>query len=91
MGDVVLEVNGQNVAEEHLEDVIALMKGGGQTVSLRVNGPAGGPKRPEETPPAAKAEHGPQNITIPLNGELLTPDLLSVSQQAEEKQQITCL
>ncbi|XP_022523387.2 PDZ domain containing 3b isoform X1 [Astyanax mexicanus] len=35
-GDVVVEVNGQNVEEECLEDVILLMKMGGNTLSLLV-------------------------------------------------------
>lgn len=55
VGDVVLEVNGQNVAEEYLEDVIMLIKEGGRSLSLRVKEQAGHPKRQEKTPPAAKA------------------------------------
>lgn len=36
MGDVVLEVNGQNVEEKYLEDVIMLVKEGGPFLSLLV-------------------------------------------------------
>ncbi|XP_068577500.1 NHERF family PDZ scaffold protein 4b isoform X2 [Cebidichthys violaceus] len=35
-GDVVMEVNGQNVEEKHLEDVIMLVKEGGHFLSLQV-------------------------------------------------------
>lgn len=35
-GDVLVEVNGQNVEEECLEDVIFLMKKGGSSLSLLV-------------------------------------------------------
>lgn len=36
VGDVVIEVNGQNVEEKYLEDVIMLMKEGGHFLSLLV-------------------------------------------------------
>lgn len=36
VGDVVLEVNRQNVADQYLEDVIVLMKWGGNILSLIV-------------------------------------------------------
>lgn len=36
MGDVVLEVNGQNVEEKYLEDIIMLVKEGGPFLSLLV-------------------------------------------------------
>uniref|UniRef100_UPI0037E9AA1B NHERF family PDZ scaffold protein 4b n=1 Tax=Semicossyphus pulcher TaxID=241346 RepID=UPI0037E9AA1B len=36
VGDVVMEVNGQNVEEKHLEDVIMLVKEGGHFLSLLV-------------------------------------------------------
>lgn len=36
VGDVVLEVNGQNVEEKYVEDVIVLVKGGGGLLSLLV-------------------------------------------------------
>lgn len=36
VGDVVLEVNGQNVIDKYLEDVIMLMKEGGHFISLLV-------------------------------------------------------
>lgn len=36
MGDVVMEVNGQNVEEKYLEDVIMLVKDGGHFLSLQV-------------------------------------------------------
>lgn len=36
VGDVVLEVNGQNVEEKYLEDVIMLVKEGGHFLSLLV-------------------------------------------------------
>ncbi|XP_070699661.1 NHERF family PDZ scaffold protein 4b isoform X2 [Pempheris klunzingeri] len=36
LGDVVVEVNGQNVEEKYLEDVIMLVKGGGHLLSLLV-------------------------------------------------------
>lgn len=36
MGDVVMEVNGQNVEEKYLEDVIMLVKEGGHFLSLLV-------------------------------------------------------
>ncbi|XP_029704412.1 NHERF family PDZ scaffold protein 4b isoform X2 [Takifugu rubripes] len=62
VGDVVLEVNGQNVAQEYLEDVIMLMKEGGRSLSLRVKEQAGHPKRQEKTPPAAK--HGEEKYKI---------------------------
>lgn len=61
VGDVVLEVNGQNVAEEYLEDVIMLMKGGGRSLSLRVKGQAAHPK----TPPTAKASQSLQKWSAP--------------------------
>lgn len=35
-GDVLVEVNGQNVEEECLEDVILLMKKGGSSLSMLV-------------------------------------------------------
>lgn len=35
-GDVVMEVNGQNVEEKYLEDVIMLVKERGQFISLLV-------------------------------------------------------
>lgn len=60
VGDVVLEVNGQNVAEEYLEDVIMLMKEGGRSLSLRVREQAGHPKRQEKTPATAKASQSLQ-------------------------------
>lgn len=60
VGDAVLEVNGQNVAEEYLEDVIMLMKEGGRCLSLCVREQAGHPKSQERTPPTAKASHRPQ-------------------------------
>lgn len=62
VGDVVLEVNGQNVAEEHLEDVIMLMKEGGRALSLRVKEQAGHPERQEKTPPGAKASQSLQKL-----------------------------
>lgn len=34
--DVVLEVNGQNVEEKNVEDVVVLVKEGGNFVSLRI-------------------------------------------------------
>lgn len=69
VGDVVLEVNGQNVAEEYLEDVIMLMKEGGRSLSLRVKEEARHPKRQEKTPPAAKASQSRSGIssTVHLN------------------------
>lgn len=36
VGDVVMEVNGQNVEDKYLEDVIMLMKEGGHFLSLLV-------------------------------------------------------
>ena len=36
VGDVVMEVNGQNVEEKYLEDLIMLLKGGGNFLSLLV-------------------------------------------------------
>lgn len=36
VGDVVIEVNGQNVEEKYLEDVIMLVKEGGHFLSLSV-------------------------------------------------------
>lgn len=36
VGDVMLEVNGQNVEEKYLEDVIMLVKEGGHFLSLLV-------------------------------------------------------
>ncbi|KAM8741603.1 NHERF family PDZ scaffold protein 4b isoform 2-T2 [Acanthopagrus schlegelii] len=36
VGDVVMEVNGQNVEEKYLEDVIMLVKDGGHFLSLQV-------------------------------------------------------
>ncbi|XP_077596109.1 NHERF family PDZ scaffold protein 4b [Stigmatopora nigra] len=36
MGDIVMEVNGQNVEEQYLEDVMMLVKGGGPRLSLLV-------------------------------------------------------
>ncbi|XP_077448735.1 NHERF family PDZ scaffold protein 4b isoform X2 [Stigmatopora argus] len=36
MGDVVMEVNGQNVEEQYLEDVMILVKEGGPSLSLLV-------------------------------------------------------
>ncbi|XP_074528912.1 NHERF family PDZ scaffold protein 4b [Halichoeres trimaculatus] len=36
VGDIVMEVNGQNVEEKHLEDVIMLVKEGGHFLSLLV-------------------------------------------------------
>lgn len=41
MGDVVMEVNGQNVEEQYLEDVIMLVKEGGHFLSLLVMDKAG--------------------------------------------------
>lgn len=41
VGDVVIEVNGQNVEEKYLEDVIMLMKEGGHFLSLLVMDKAG--------------------------------------------------
>lgn len=37
VGDVVLEVNGQNVEEKYVEDVIVLVKEGGDLLSLLVS------------------------------------------------------
>lgn len=36
VGDIVMEVNGQNVEEKHLEEVIMLVKEGGHFLSLLV-------------------------------------------------------
>lgn len=36
MGDIVIEVNGQNVEDQYLEDVIMLVKEGGPCLSLLV-------------------------------------------------------
>lgn len=36
VGDVVLEVNGQNVEKKYVEDVIVLVKEGGNFLSLRI-------------------------------------------------------
>lgn len=36
VGDVVMEVNGQNVEEKYLEDVIMLVKEGGHFLTLLV-------------------------------------------------------
>lgn len=36
VGDVVLEVNGQNVEDKHLEDVMMLVKKGGRSLTLLV-------------------------------------------------------
>ncbi|XP_041865223.1 PDZ domain containing 3b isoform X2 [Melanotaenia boesemani] len=36
VGDVVMEVNGQNVEEKHLEDIIMLVEKGGSFLSLQV-------------------------------------------------------
>lgn len=36
MGDVVIEVNGENVEDKYLEDIIMLVKKGGQCLSLLV-------------------------------------------------------
>lgn len=44
VGDVVLEVNGQNVEEKHLEDVIVLVKEGGHFLSLQVTDKTGSNK-----------------------------------------------
>lgn len=37
VGDVVLEVNGQNVEEKYVEDVMVLVKEGGDLLSLLVS------------------------------------------------------
>lgn len=54
VGDVVLEVNGQNVAGKYLEDVMVLMKDGGNFLSLRVTEQTGNAKRQENTRPTHK-------------------------------------
>lgn len=36
VGDVVLEVNGQNVEAKYVEDVVVLVKEGGNFLSLRI-------------------------------------------------------
>lgn len=45
VGDVVLEVNRQNVAGQYLEDVMVLMKEGGNILSLIVTEQTGHDKR----------------------------------------------
>lgn len=35
-GDVIVEVNGQNVEQKHFEDVVALIKKGGTSLMLLV-------------------------------------------------------
>lgn len=54
VGDVVLEVNGQDVAGKDLEDVIVLTKEGGNFLSLLVTEQTGYAKRQENTPPTHK-------------------------------------
>lgn len=54
LGDVVLEVNGQNVAGTNLEDVMVLMKEGGNFLSLLVTEQTGYDKRQENTRPTHK-------------------------------------
>lgn len=40
VGDVVLEVNGQNVEAKNVEDVVLLVKEGGNFLSLRITAEA---------------------------------------------------
>lgn len=54
LGDVVLEVNRQNVAGQHLEDVIVLLKEGGNVLSLIVTEQTDHDKRQENTCPTHK-------------------------------------
>lgn len=54
VGDAVLEVNGQNVAGKYLEDVMVLLKEGGNVLSLRVKEQTGYAKRQENTGPTPK-------------------------------------
>lgn len=54
-GDVLLEVNGQNVEDECLEDVILLMKKGGSSLSLLVmDSPGYERKKKNENPITAE-------------------------------------
>lgn len=51
VGDVVLEVNGQNVAGKYLKDVMVLMNEGRNFLSLLVTEQTGYSKRQEDTRP----------------------------------------
>lgn len=53
MGDVVLEVNGKNVEEKYLADVITLVKNGGSCISLLVMDQTSYDKQKEEERPAS--------------------------------------
>lgn len=52
VGDLVLEVNGQNVEEKYLEDVIMLVKEGGPFLSLLVTDKASYDKMKEPEAPS---------------------------------------
>lgn len=52
VGDLVLEVNGQNVEEKYLEDVIMLVKEGGPFLSLLVTDKANYDKMKETEAPS---------------------------------------
>lgn len=56
MGDMVLEVNGQNVVEKHLEDVIMLMEEGGKCLTLLVKEQTGECEKQENTPSTHKVK-----------------------------------
>ncbi|XP_027887338.1 NHERF family PDZ scaffold protein 4b [Xiphophorus couchianus] len=53
VGDVVLEVNGKNVEEKYLADVITLVKNGGSCISLLVMDQTSYDKQKEEERPAS--------------------------------------
>uniref|UniRef100_A0A3P9NU42 NHERF family PDZ scaffold protein 4b n=1 Tax=Poecilia reticulata TaxID=8081 RepID=A0A3P9NU42_POERE len=53
VGDVVLEVNGKNVEDNYLADVIALVKNGGSCISLLVIDRTSYDKQKEEERPAS--------------------------------------
>lgn len=53
VGDVLLEVNGKNVEEKYLEDVITLVENGGSCLSLLVMDRTSHNKKNEKERPAS--------------------------------------
>ncbi|XP_076607434.1 NHERF family PDZ scaffold protein 4b [Chaetodon auriga] len=60
VGDVVIEVNGQNVEEKYLEDVIVLVKEGGHFLSLLVKDKTGDSKLKQTDTPAKDSSDSEQ-------------------------------
>lgn len=89
VGDVVLEVNGNNVAEKHLEEVIMLVEEGGRFLSVLVKEQTGGcPEGQEHTPSTGEVSRL-DDITFTARLSVTTDHFLSVPQHKEDKYEIT--